>query len=83
MQQRTHYYDMFSQTVHLKKATSKQTFFCSNAAFICKCEKSADLLEDNFFQKSGTYNLHCCWWPEITIKVLLCNTEYFYKMTDM
>jgi hypothetical protein len=58
------HYDLFSQIVRLKKATSKGTFFCFSAA-------SGTLRED-------LRTFYCCWRHKFVTEVLLRNTQHFY-----
>jgi hypothetical protein len=56
--------DLFSQIVCLKKAVSKRTFFCFNAA-------SGTLHED-------LRTLYFCRQNKFSIKALLCSTQHLY-----
>jgi hypothetical protein len=77
VQQHKYHYSMFSQTVHLKKVMTKWTFFYFSAVFICNMRKECELL-GMYFLKTVMYNLHYYWCCKFTIKVLLCNAQYFY-----
>ena len=79
-------YDLFSQIVRLKKAMSKRTLFCFNAAFICNVWKTVNfqLFGMQFISKTVTYKLHCYLWHTFTIKALLCKSQYFHTVdSDM
>jgi hypothetical protein len=59
------HYDLFSQIVRIKKAMSKRTFFCFNAA--------SDTLHEDL------RTLYCCRRHTFATKALLCNTIFLYS----
>jgi hypothetical protein len=78
------HYNPFSQTVRLKKTTSKRTFFCFRTACICNVWKECRLVGMQFLSRIGMFNLHCFRWHKFTINVLLYNAQYFYVVdSDM
>ena len=61
MQELICHYDLLSPTAS-EDGHEQTNVFCFGVAFICEVWLEYKLAGLQFISKTGTYNLHCCWW---------------------